>query len=56
MSERGMMRTKQRGKMVNLIPFVGIMPRQTALAMTQLLDTPVYYEAHKPKGGRDGVA
>lgn len=53
--ERGMMRTKVRGEMVDIIPFVGVLPKHTAKAMTQLLDYPVYYEPHKPGGG-DGVA
>lgn len=49
--ERGMMRTKVRGEMVDLIPFVGVLPKHTAKAMTQLLDYPVYYEPHS---GGDG--
>lgn len=47
MSERGMMRVKRRGEIVDLIPFVGIKPRETAFAMSRLLSEPVSYRRHE---------
>lgn len=52
MSERGMMRvTAADGTKSDLIPFVGIKPRQMASALSRMLSTHVSYEKHEPKGG-----
>lgn len=51
MSERGVMQVNERGRWVELIPFVGIKPKGMALALTQKLGRQVRYVKHAPSSG-----
>lgn len=55
MSGRGMMTATVKGKKVDVIPFVGIKPVETAGILSRYFGQKVSYEPHYPKsGGADG--
>lgn len=56
MSQRGVMTATAKGKKVEVIPFVGIYPQQTASVLSRYFGQVVKYEPHKKTSGGGNVA
>lgn len=56
MTGRGMMTAVVKGEKVEVIPFVGIKPVETASILSRYFGQKVSYEPHYPKSGGGNVA
>ena len=56
MSGRGMMTATVGGKKLNVIPFVGIKPIETANILSRYFGQKVSYEPHVPTSGGGNLA
>lgn len=50
MSQRGMLKIKDRGEFVDFMPFVGINPSAAILDISQRTGRPVRFEPHEEVG------